>query len=179
MGAAASAAPTPTRRVVGNLDDPKYLNWLKANRALHRTVEVLRNVCWVEMQFFQNSLLSKHGSTRCSKPCTHKDVITHDKGKSWSVPCPTRVCSNWLADIVREKSWKSTRLRWQNSDLNQWQAQPWQIAKVYMDREDRACINPTNTDAAGVLQLLINCKRFKTMMDSNRVKAVSSCSFLS
>jgi len=165
--------------VVGNLQDQEYLNWLKSNRALHRSIEVLRHVCWLEIQHFQNSLLGKHGRTLCSKPCTHKDITTRGRGSAWSITCSDNVCSAWLADIVNEKFGKSTRLYWQNSDLGQWQTQPWQIAKVYMERQDIACISPANTDAAGVLQLLMNCKRFKTMMDMNKVNAVSSCSFLS
>ena len=174
----AAAVATPD---VGDLHDPGYVNWLKSNRAFHRTIEVLRDVCWAEIQIFHKSLLRKHGGTPCNKPCTYKDVVTCDKGSSWSIPCPspTNVCYMWLADIVGEKFSKSTRLYWQNSDFSQWQTQPWQIAKVFIEKIDRASISPIDTDAAGVLQLLLNCKRFKNMTNRANVAEVSSCYFLS
>ena len=170
----AAAVATP---VVGDLHDPAYVNWLKSNRALHRTIDVLRDVCWAEMKRIHHLLLTKYGRTRCSKPCTHSDIVSHGKGHGWSIPCPStpNVCSRWLVDIVRERMRKSTRLNWQNSDFSQWQTEPWQIAKIFMDRQERACIRPADTDAAGILQLLINCKWFKHMMDWRKVDAVSFC----
>ena len=164
--------------VVGNLNDPDYLNWLKSNRALHCTIDVLRNVCSAEMQRFHLLLVGKHTATVCKKPCTHTDIITHGR-VGWSIRCPNNVCSKWLIEIVRERYHKSTTLKWQNSDFRQWQTQPWQIAKVYMERQDPAWINPTDTDAAGVLQLLMNCRLFKNKMDWKKVDAVSSCSIYS
>ena len=175
-------AAAVARPLVGDLQDPEYVNWLKSNRALHRTIDVLRNVCWAEMQTFHQSLLRKHGSTPCSKPCTHSDIITtHGRRRGWSIPCPStpKVCSQWLVDIVREKLRQSTRLHWENSDLSQWQTEPWQIAKIFMERQERACISRADTDAAGILQLLMNCKLFKTKITSTKLDAVSPCSFLS
>ena len=175
----AAAVATP---LVGDLHDPEYVNWLKANRALHRTIDLLRNVCWAEMQTFHQLLLGKHGSTPCTKPCTHSDIITtHGRGRGWSIPCPStpKVCSEWLKDIVNERLKQSTRLHWENSDFRQWQTEPWQIAKIFMERQERACIRPADTDAAGILQLLMNCKLFKNKMTSNKLDAVSPRSFLS
>ena len=171
----AAAVATP---LVGDLQDPEYVNWLKANRALHRTIDLLRNVCLAEMQTFQQLLLGKHGSTTCSKPCTHSDIITtHGRWRGWSIACPStpNVCSQWLVDIVREKLRQSTRLYWENSDFSQWQTQPWQIAKIFMESQDRACIRPADTDAAGILQLLMNCKLFKNMMTWAKLDAVRPC----
>ena len=180
MAAAASPAATPTvsGQVVGDLNDPDYINWYKANRALHCTIDVLRPVCFAEIQTFHNSLLLNHGPGTCSKPCSHSDIITHGKWGSWSIPCPNKVCSKWLSDIVRGKSTKSTRLNWQNSEFSQWQTTPWQLAKVYMDHgQDRSCVLPADTDAAGIVQMLQNFKSFSNMMDTTKVEAVSVCSF--
>ena len=172
----AAAVATP---LVGDLQDPMYVRWLKANRALQCTVDVLRNICWAEMQKFHQSLLSKHGSTPCSKPCTHSDIVPHDNWRGWSIRCPStpNMCSQWLVDIVREKLRQSTRLHWENSDFSQWQTEPWQIAKIFMESQDRACIRPADTDAAGILQLLMNCKLFKNKMTWTKLDVVSPCSF--
>jgi len=171
----ASTAPV---QVVGDLNDAEYLNWYKANRALHCTIDVLRNVCIVKVQTFHTSLLQKHGNATCSASCTHNNITHHNKWGSWSISCPHNVCSNWLRDIVKERTRKSTRLNWTNSTFTEWQTKPWQIAKIYMDHgQDIASYNPTDTDAAGIIQLLLNFNRLQPMLEMKKVDAVSLSSF--
>ena len=173
----AAAASAAAGTVVGDLNDPEYVNWCKTIGALDRSIDVLRHVCLSEIESFHDMLVQKHTTSPCGKPCTHSDIIYHSKGGSWSITCPNKVCSRWLPDIVRERATKSTRLYWLNSDVSQWQTQPWQLAKPFMDSvQDRACIDPADTDATGILQLLLNCKRFKVIMDTKKVDAVSLCS---
>jgi len=173
----AAAASAVAGTVVGDLNDPEYVNWCKTIRALNRTIDALRHVCLSEIKSFHDALVQKHTTSLCGKPCTHNDITYHRKGGSWSITCPSKVCCRWLPDIVRERTTKSTRLNWQNSDVSQWQTQPWQLAKPFMDSvQDRACIDPADTDAAGILQLLLNCKTFKNIMDTKKVDAVSLCS---
>ena len=170
------ATAPPAGGVVGDLNDAEYINWYKTNRALNITIDVLRPVCLTVIQRFHNSLIHNHTNAPCGKPCTHNDVVARGKSGSWSLSCPNNVCSRWLPDIVRARTSTSTRLNWQNSDFSQWQTQPWQLAKVYMDHgQDIACINPAFTDAAGIAQLLINFKQFKSIMDTTKVNAVSFC----
>ena len=172
--AQSTAGPTVTGQVVGDLNDPEYICWLKANRALHCTIEVLRHVCSAEMKKFHDSLLQTHRNGPCNAACSHSDIKTDDKRKSWSIHCPDNVCSAWLADIVKGRTKKSTRLTWQNSELSQWLTEPWQLAKIYMDHgQDRKCVNSADTDAAGIVQLLLNCKQFKQVLDIKKVDAVS------
>ena len=178
--AAAPAAPAatgpPTGHVVGDLNDPEYLNWYKANRTLNVTIDVLRQVCLTELKSFHKSLLKKHTNTPCSKPCTYNDIVTRGKV---TIPCPSNVCPKWISDIISEKTNTKTRLTWQNSEFPLWQTEPWQIAKIYMDKgQDRACIKPDGTDAAGIVQLLLNNKRFTSIMDTKKVDDVSICSFV-
>ena len=173
-----AAAPSAAAGTVeGDLNDPEYVNWCKTITALDRTIEVLRPFCLSEIKSFHNTLVQKHTLSSCGKPCTNSDITYHSKGGSWSITCPNNVCSRWLPDIVRERATKSTRLYWQNSDVSQWQTQPWQLAKPFMDSvQDPACISPDGADVAGILQLLLNCKRFKNVMDTKKVDAVSLCS---
>ena len=169
----AAAASAAAGTVVGDLNDPEYVNWCKTVRALNRTIDALRHVCLSEIKSFHDTLVQKHSTSKCGKPCTHNDVTYHSKRGSWSITCPSKVCCQWLPDIVRERTTKSTRLNWKNSDFSQWQEHPWQLAKLFVDcGQDRACISPDDTNAAGILQLLLNCKRFKNAMDTNKVDAV-------
>jgi len=39
--------------------------------------------------------------------------------------------------------------------------------------QDSACVNPADTDAAGIVQLLMNFKEFKNVLDTTKVDAVS------
>ena len=173
-GPPAAAASSAAGTVVGDLNDPEYVNWCKTIRALNQTIDVLRHVCLSEIKCFHDTLVQKHTASRCGKPCTHNDITYHRKGGSWSISCPSNVCSKWLPDIVKERTKKSTRLTWHNSDFSQWQTQPWQLAKIYMDHgQDIACISASDTDAAGIVQLLLNCKRFTSVMDTTKVDAVS------
>ena len=127
--AAASAAAGPTGQVIGDLNDPEYINWYKANRTLNVTTDVLRPVCVTQMQSFHNSLLTKHTSAACGK-CTSKNI----KPGTVPISCPSNVCNKWITDIMSERTKTNTRLNWQNSDFSLWQSEPWQLAKIYMDK---------------------------------------------
>ena len=175
----AAAASAAAGTVVGDLNDPEYVNWYKTNRALNLTIDALRPVCLSEIISFHNTLVRMHTTSPCGKSCTHKDIKSHSKWGSWSITCPNKVCCQWLPDIVRARMTKSTRLNWENSDFSQWQTQPWQLAKIFMDSgQDIASISPVGTDAAGIVQLLLNCKIFKNIMDTTKVDAVSLCSII-
>ena len=145
-GPSAAAAPVVSRQVVGDLGNPDYMNWFKAHRALNCTIKVLRPVCWDEMEIFQQELLKKHGPP----------------------------CRRWEIDIADCRTWDSTNLNWQNSYSRQWQTNAWQLAKIYMSEQKLSCVNPADTDAAGIVQLLLNCQRFKQRLDTRKVDAVSS-----
>ncbi|KAI0223241.1 hypothetical protein LSAT2_025535 [Lamellibrachia satsuma] len=60
-----------------------------------------------------------------------------------------------------------------NADIRQWPLHYWQVSKVYMGRgQDQSSVNPLDTDASGVLQLLNNCKHFINIVDTTKVDAV-------
>ena len=160
-------------RIVGDLKDPEYLNWVKANRALHRTIDVLRHVCSAEMKEFQQWMLAKCGRNIC-RTCTCRNITTSDGGFSWFLDNHCNRCSPWLAEIVKQRTEESTKLNLQNSDVRQWKTHSWQIAKIFMlERQERATIDPADTDPTGILQLLLNCCIFSNMLTRTKVDAVS------
>ena len=161
---------------VDQLNDPEYINWLKASRALQFTVDGLRRFCQDQMKNFHQTLLLniKTGETPCTVPCSHAcRVPTKNPIRiSW----PDNVCLKWLDGIFQERSWVGTPLTWKNSDISQWPKEPWQLAKVYMDpgREDSSN-SAADTDPSGILNLIVNCKRFGALFEEIRkVHAVSS-----
>ena len=156
---------TAPAAVIGQMNSPDYINWLKAARALHCTVEVLRPFCETTMNTFHQSLVRLHGSTRCSGPCTSANIVFDPVRHNWSVACPSNVCSQWLSSIVTERAWPGVRLTFEKSNIEEWPVEAWQIAKVYMAQgQDPATTSSSHTDASGLLQLITNCRQFKASL---------------
>ena len=172
VNAAMAAALGGTVGVIGQLNDPQYLNWIKATRAMHNTMEALRTFCQARMNGLHQLLLLKHGATQCSGPCSCGNIRYIRNTNNYVINCPNNVCSQWLADIVAERATPTTRLKFGNCDISQWPVQPWQIAKVFMDRQDPSTVSPNDTDASGILQLLKNCKYFTPFLDTRKADAV-------
>ena len=173
---AAMATPLGgTAGVIGQLNNPQYLNWLKAARALHITMEAMRTFCRARMNGLHQLLLLNHGATQCSGPCSSANIRHNRNTNNYVINCPSNVCSRWLADIVAERATPRTRLKFDNCDISQWPVQPWQIAKAFMDRQDPSSVSPNDTDASGILQLLINCKYFTPFLDNTKAQAVRLC----
>ena len=161
-----------TAGVIGQLNNPEYLNWLKATRALHITMEAMRTFCQVRMYGLHQLLLFNHGATHCSGSCSSTNIRHNRNTNNYVISCPNNVCSRWLADIVAERATPTTRLTFGNCDISQWPGQLWQIAKVFMDRQNPSSVNPNDTDASGILQLLVNCKYFTPFLDNTKAHAV-------
>ena len=159
--------------VIGQLNDPEYLSWLKAARALHITMEALRTFCRARMNGLHQQLLLNYGATMCSGPCSSANIRHNRNTNNYVINCPSNVCSQWLADIVAERATPRTRLTFGNCDISQWPVQPWQIAKVFMNSgQDPSSVSPNDTDALGILQLLMKCNYFTPFLDNTKAQAV-------
>ena len=170
-----TAMATPlggTAGVIGQLNDPAYLNWLKATRALHITMEALRTFCQARMNGLHQLLLLKYGVTQCSGTCSSTNITYNTNTNNYVINCPSNVCSRWLADIMAERATPTTRLTFGNCDISQWPVEPWQIAKAFMNNQNPSSVNPNDTDASGILQLLKNCKYFTPFLDKRKADAV-------
>ena len=166
-----SSGQTVPSPVIGRLNNPLYINWLKAVRGLVLTIDVLRGICDTEMQAWHRQLVSssRWGNTQCSGSCSAKDV------KNLKVPrCRTGVCPTWLAAIQLERRRPNTRLIANNADINQLPKEYWQVAKLFMNPgQDAASVLSSDTDASGIINLIQNCKRFVNIIDSTKTDAVS------
>ncbi|KAI0237234.1 hypothetical protein LSAT2_012294 [Lamellibrachia satsuma] len=166
------ATPLAAAGVIGQLNNPEYLNWVKATRAVHITMEAMRTFCQVKMQDLHQQLLLKHGGTQCSGPCSSTNITYNRSTNNYVMNCPNSVCSGWLADIVAERAATTTRLTFGNCDISQWPVQPWQIAKAFMNKQEPSSVSPNDTDASGILQLLKNCKYFTPFLDTSKAHVV-------
>ena len=165
-----------TTGVIGQLNDPEYLNWIKATRAIHITMEALRSFCNAQMKHMHNLLQISHvthGRTRCSVPCSGSNIKYDRYSNVYSINCPNNVCSQWLTGIAAHRATSRTRLNTDNCDISQWPEEPWQSAKAFMNRgQDRATVAPSDTDASGILNLLTNCSFFIPLVDKQNTNAV-------
>ena len=146
-----------------------YQNWLKVGMALQLTDKALAPFCFDKMVSFHNSLKTSIGGNTCSVGCTSDDL------KKKRFTCPDNICHNWLAGIIAQS--EPSRLYWKNSTVSLWPVHPWQIAQCYMSRgQNPANKDPSMSDLGGILQLIINCKRFHQpeldTIDIDKVKKV-------
>ena len=162
-----------TARAVARFRRPEYLNWLKAGMALKCCGEGLVDFCSDVITKFHTTLITQHGPSKCHFQYNPK-TIKYDKGiKSWKVNCACGVCNAWLQSIASQLA--TNQYSWKNTDVNEWPLHPWQLAKVFMGPgKDPTSHDPTDTDTAGLLQLILNCKLFAGLLVNATVEAVSS-----
>ena len=147
--------------IIGQLNNTMYINWLKAARALHCTVDVLRVYCAAEMNTFHRSLVNTLGGTQCSGPCPRSRIVYDRRRSNWSIACPSNVCSQWLSAIVAARAWYRVSLTFKNSNIEEWPIEAWQVAKTYMSPgQDPTVTSSADSDASGILQLITNCRHF-------------------
>jgi len=149
-------------RAVRRFRRPDYLNWVKAGMALKCCGEGLVDFCSDVITTFHTTLVTQHGPAVCPLPLNAKR-ITYDRGsRSWKVNCACAVCDTWLQSIASELA--TNQCSWQNTDVNEWPLQPWQLAMVFMGPgKDPTSHDPADTDTAGLLQLIINCQQFASL----------------
>ena len=167
-----AATSTAAGTVVGDLNDPEYLNWCMTHVALNITIDVLRPICETKMEEFRKQLLRNHRKSAPCRVCSANSVITKpgEEWNKWSINCPNNVCSEWLPDIANGRSRADTKINWQNSDFSQWQTDSWQLAKLFIDCKTD---NPADADATSICQLLLNFGAFKSVINKRKVDAVS------
>lgn len=93
-----------------------------------------------------------------------------DRTTPCSICCKRRQA--WKDDIKTQGS----KLCWRNADASRWETDYWEIAKVFMEpgKNDPSIAGPADTDAIGLLQLVINCDLFDgCIISRQRFKDVS------
>ena len=159
--------------VVDRFKDKHYINWLKVGQALDCLAEGVLPFCKDVVETLHKQLLSDLGpigQQKCSVGCKAGDIVFlkkpgHSGEKGWTIHCRDNICDKWLAKIVPLLATK--QLAWGNSTISEWPVQYWQVAKIFMGSgKDATDADPANTDALGLVQLMINCKEFHSKLDT-------------
>ena len=163
-----SASPALKRhRAIGELNDQGYIRWLKGTRMLQLTTGVLRKVCLVEITKVHAEL-----QKTCGKTCSARCSDVHGSNNNWSIVCPDNVCSKWLTAVVAMRTTSKTKLAMRKADILRWLEEPWQLANVFIENPQPQSVDPSETDASGILQLMRNCIHFRKVVDTTKVQAV-------
>ena len=155
---------------MGRFADKEYVNWVKCSQALVCVAEGLAPFCKDVIEKFHHTLKENLGEKTCTAGCSAKKIYRRNNG--WSISCPSDICNKWLDDIAKEIG--TLQCAWRNSDVSKWPIEYWQIGKVFMGHgQDSSNVDPHKTDAMGLLQLMINCKKFQSCLDTLKAKKVS------
>ena len=137
------------------LNDPKYKNWIKVSLALIQSKEALHDFTKNVIDDLHRDIKTKVGPGTC----TGTSACNRKGGKPPS--CPS--CDLWVKEI---KLQNKGQLQWKNADPTKWDKDPWEIAKCFMNPQgskasSAAVTGPDKTDLSGMLNVLINCKKFR------------------
>ena len=159
-----------TSHAVARFRRSDYINWLKVGQGLQCCAEGLIDFCTNVIDSFHSSLIAQYGV--CTFPNTAKNIIYDRGNRCWKVTCPCGVCDSWFRSIALEKA--TGQFSWKNTELQDWPLHPWQLAKIFMGQgQDSTSHDPADTDPAGFLQVILNCKKFAGLVDAAKVRAVS------
>ena len=188
--------------VLDRFKNKEYLNWIKLSQALVCVAEGLVPFCKRVVKEFHDSLKAKIGLKICTAKCTYKNIKKQgsveegqdeecneectaedkpemhdtDEKKGWVIECPDDICNKWFAGIIEELC--GSQYAWKNTDVRKWPKQPWQLAKMYMAvGQQPSQSDPAKTDALGLLQLIINCRKFHVRLQKNNAVQVIFCLF--
>ena len=155
--------------------DKHYINWLKCGHGLNCVAEGLTPFCKTVADELHKKLVCKLGNKQCSAGCTTKRIVKKlgpNGKKSWTIRCRDNICNKWVDSIVPLIA--TSQFTWNNSIVSEWPVESWQLAKIFMGSgQDPSNVDPSQTGALGLVQLLINCKEFHFRIDTEKAVAVS------
>ena len=138
------------------LQDPLYKNWVKVSVCLgfvKTGLEQFANHCSNQFHQAVISQLQSTGNPSWSNVCNQAKVY---KGK---INC-CGDCQYYVDEIDRQnkKSFKFKQGNWDNSDVQMWPKDHWEMAKVFMNPgQKKTQRTPNDTDLSGVLNFIDHC----------------------
>lgn len=164
------APPAPMSRFL----EEGYSNRIKLDLALNRVAEGLAPFCKTVMDEFQKTVMTVKSieGKSCDAGCEVERKRTN--GTYYLViNCPNDICNKWLEGIHPEIV--TRQYCFKNTKESEWPTKSWQLAKIFMGGgQDKSNVDPHNTDAAALLQLMINCRKFESRVDQSKAKQVTN-----
>ena len=138
------------------LQDPGYKAWIKTGLCLLFAKEGLDDFAEKCSHTFHQAVLNKlksSGNPSVDNVCSHAQIR---RGK---VKC-CKNCQGFV-DVIDQQNnqcFKFKQHNWDNSDIKLWPNDPWEMAKVFMNKGQTATQRrPVDTDLSGILNFIDHC----------------------
>ena len=138
------------------LHDPGYKAWIKAGLCLGFVKTGLEDFADQSSKIFHQGVLNQlrnSGNTSYNSVCNQATIR---RGKVSC--CNNCQCFVEEIDIQNQKCFKFQQGNWDNSDIQLWPKEPWEMAKVFMNPGQKATQrSPVDTDLSGILNFIDHC----------------------
>ena len=138
------------------LEDHAYKRWIQAGICLNFVKEGLELFVDQRSKIFHQNVLAQlrsSGNPSCNGICAQASVW---KGK---ISCCNN-CQAFVNEIVKQnfKIFKFQQGNWDNSAVQLWPKDPWELAKVFMNPGQKTSQrSPAETDLSGILNFIDHC----------------------
>ena len=144
------------------LQDPDYINWVKAGLCLIHTKSVLEEFAEAASQSLHQSILKNIVPTYASAA---QPICGVNIARQKLIPiCSDPYCQNFIKEVINngfDPNHAFTVNRWNlgNCDTGQWHSHHWQVAKLFMNNgQEPTHVHPKETDMSGIINFLSHCK---------------------
>ena len=138
-------------------------NWLKVTSGLKCVKDGICTLTETVMAQFQQEIIRHINMSvveACNNESCKRDCILNQGVGNFQ--CPNNVCDSFMKSIT-EVHMNKKIVSWKNCEVRCWPVKCWEIAKAYMPQnQSSANTGPATTDCSALLQLMWNCKKFRT-----------------
>ena len=150
------------------LQNPDYINWVKAGLCLIQTKVGLDDFADTASQSLHQSILTNIIPTfantaqpLCGISIRRQNLIT---------TCAHPYCQGFLAAVINNgidptHTFTVKHGNLSNCDVRLWHTHHWHVAKLFMNQGQLSTqVNPSETDMSGIINFLSHCKVPRNMM---------------
>ena len=153
------------------LNDNEYKFWIKAGLCLNHAKEGIetftddrskRTHACVKTSVGEHAIVkTPDGDIKAlGEICNNAKFVK--RGNRWSLGC-CNDCEIYVKEIAQlsQPPFRVELSNWRNSEIQLWPSEPWEIAKVYMNKGQRPFAfqkNSQETDLSGLLNFIDHCR---------------------
>ena len=158
-----------------DLEDEGYIRWVQSSTCLGLAKESIESFA-----LQRSNVLHQNVKTNLKDRSSEYDMCKHPKvvkvGNKWEMNCKCSGCQSYIDALVSlcYKDFTFSAGNWNNADIRLWPTDPWEMAKVYMNPNQKANqTSPQETDLSGILNFLANCySPLKSICYRQNIKSV-------
>ena len=161
-------SPINMSSLQARLQNPDYINWVKAGLCLIHTKSGLHDFADAASQSLHQSILANiiPALASAAQPVCGISIRRHNLFTT----CAHPYCQGFLTAVINNgidptHTFTVKHGNLSNCDVGQWHAHHWQVAKLFMNQGQLPTqVNPSETDMSGIINFLSHCKVSRNMM---------------